>query len=151
MKKGGPTGPTLLLIRGLQFFEIGDDNFSRIAFDIVLAGIFAIGKFAFDIQSLAFVEDLGHHFGSLAPGEEVVPGSDGFFFTVIGFAVFVCGHGHTGHFFAFSVFLDLNFLAEEADELYAVVYCRKHGEVKFDCETIDDAFPLWKADSNMGW
>jgi hypothetical protein len=150
-KREGHYAPTLLLIRRLQFLEIGHDNISCVAFDIIFSGVFAIGKFAFDIEALAFVEDLGHHFGGLAPGEKVVPGGDDFFFTVFGFAVFMGGHGHAGHFFAFSVFFDFDFLAEEADELYAVVYCRKHGEVKFDCETIENSFPLWKADPNMGW
>lgn len=112
-----------LLIRGFQLFEIRDHDFRGALLDIVFAGVFAVGEFAFDIESLAFVEDLGHHFGSLAPGDEVVPGRDRFFFAAVLFVVFVGGHGHAGHFFAFGVFLEFDLLTEEADQLYAVVNC----------------------------
>jgi len=89
--------------------------------DFVLAGVFAVVEFAFDVEALAFGKDLGHDFGSLPPGREVVPGGMNFFLAIGSFSGFMGGHGDVGNFLAFGDFFDFDFLSQEADQLYTVV------------------------------
>ena len=57
-KKSGPEGPSCLLIRSLKLLEIRDHNLCGVALDIVLSGVLAVGKFAFDVEALALLSRL---------------------------------------------------------------------------------------------